>query len=498
MIFLKKLKMKIMDPPNPDEIVLKIGKKSIILVVGFLLAIILAVGILTYVVQPGTFERGFHSDGREYIVYGSFVNLPYSSIRLSPWRWITAPFEVLFMDGFGIIHGLIAFILIAGGALNIVIKSDGMKALMTVLVKKFKRAKYSLIWATTLFFMLFAAFFGIFEEGIMLLPMMLILAKFMGWKKDVGLMICLLALGVGFMMDLTNPFTIGLASEIAGVSVMEGIWFRIIGFLILWVATSCFIVWYAKRKGKGEIAGGGGLASKLGLIHPVHNDTSRTTLFVLTKENKRKSRIFGVFFLSLLIVMIVAGAVPFFSGFLIEIIAGAFLIGAFTAGMLVIKSLKKVGRYFLQGVIAMSPAVFIIMMAQAITYIAHRGQIIDPLIFNLSNGLSDVSPYTAAITVFGIVMLTNFFIPSGSAKVMLLMPLLIAINLPLTYQVIILAFIFGDAFKNVIFPANPPLLIALGIANMPYGTWFKKTILFQLAITTFLIGFLMLAVAIGY
>jgi len=483
-----------MDPPDPEEIVLKIGKRSIILVVGFLLAIIIAVGILTFVITPGAFQICPYTGE---IIEGSFEFLPYSPTRLSPWRWFTAPFEVLF-DGFGILHGLIAFILIAGGALNIVIKSDGMKALMTILVKKFKKAKYSLIWATTLFFMLFAAFFGIFEEGIMLLPMMLILAKFMGWKKEVGLMICLLALGVGFMMDLTNPFTIGLASNIAGISVIDGIWFRLIGFIILWVATSSFIVWYAKRKGKGEIAGGGGLASKLGMIHPVHNDTSRGNLFSLTQENKRKARIFGFFFISLLVVMIVAGAVPFFSSFLIEIIAGSFLVGAFIAGFLVIRSLKKVGKYFLQGVIAMSPAVFIIMMAQAITFIADRGNILHPLIFNLSNGLSDVSPYVAALTVFGIVMLTNFFIPSGSAKVMLLLPLLLAINLPISSQVIILAFIFGDSFKNVIFPANPPLLIALGLSGISYGAWFKKTIFFQLCITSFLLGFLMIAVAIGY
>ena len=69
----------------------------------------------------------------------------------------------------------------------------------------------------------------------------------------------------------------------------------------------------------------------------------------------------------------------------------------------------------------------------------------------------------------------NFFIPSGSAKAFMLIPLIapIAQIFGLSMQLCIVAFAFGDGFSNVLYPTNPALLISLGLANVGYNDWFK-------------------------
>ena len=94
----------------------------------------------------------------------------------------------------------------------------------------------------------------------------------------------------------------------------------------------------------------------------------------------------------------------------------------------------------------------------------------------------------------------NFFIGSATAKAFLLMPILapLADLAGLTRQVAVQAYAFGDGFSNMLYPTNPVLLIALGVAGLSWPAWFRRTWLLQLGTLALTMGLLMLAVAIGY
>ena len=62
--------------------------------------------------------------------------------------------------------------------------------------------------------------------------------------------------------------------------------------------------------------------------------------------------------------------------------------------------------------------------------------------------------------------------------------------------VIILTYLFADGYTNVLYPTCGTLLVGLGLADVSFAQWFKKTILFQLLLMAISMGFLMLAVAI--
>ena len=94
----------------------------------------------------------------------------------------------------------------------------------------------------------------------------------------------------------------------------------------------------------------------------------------------------------------------------------------------------------------------------------------------------------------------NFFIPSGSAKAFLLMPLIVPVAqvFGLTAQLCVLAFAFGDGFSNVFYPTNPVLLISLGLADVSYGKWVKFSWKFQLLNLILTSGLLLLGLVTGY
>ena len=57
----------------------------------------------------------------------------------------------------------------------------------------------------------------------------------------------ILATNLGFSAAITNPFTIGVAQELAGLPLFSGTWLRIPIFLAIYTALAFFLVRYAKE-----------------------------------------------------------------------------------------------------------------------------------------------------------------------------------------------------------------------------------------------------------
>jgi uncharacterized ion transporter superfamily protein YfcC len=112
--------------------------------------------------------------------------------------------------------------------------------------------------------------------------------------------------------------------------------------------------------------------------------------------------------------------------------------------------------------------------------------------------MSSQSPYVAVIILYLIILAFEFFIPGSLAKALLLIPLLTLAPIPgISVNVIILAFLFGDGYTNVLYPTCGTLVIGLSLANVSYLSWLKRTGLFQIALFLVSIAFLLLAVYIG-
>ena len=76
-----------------------------------------------------------------------------------------------------------------------------------------------------------------------------------GWDALVGLGMSLLAIGCGFAAGICNPFTVGVAQELAGIPMFSGLWFRALSFVLIYILLICFLKSYAKKIEKPILSG---------------------------------------------------------------------------------------------------------------------------------------------------------------------------------------------------------------------------------------------------
>ena len=205
----------------------QIGKKAFISSFLILLSLVIIAGVLTVIIPAGQYSR-IKADGKEQIVYDSFK---YTKGEEFPvWHCFTAWIEVLWSDDGAKVITLIVLLLIIGGAFAVLEKARVLEYLIFKVIKKFEDQRYLLLALITFFFMLFGSILGIFEEVIALIPITIYLSFLMGWDTLIGLGSSVLAAGFGFSAAIGNPFTVGLAQELAGLPAFSGTWYRVIIF----------------------------------------------------------------------------------------------------------------------------------------------------------------------------------------------------------------------------------------------------------------------------
>ena len=140
----------------------------------------------------------------------------------------------------------------------------------------------------------------------------------------------------------------------------------------------------------------------------------------------------------------------------------------------------------------------IILLAFSVKYIAEQGNILHTAFYYCHSFMSEQSPYLSVILLYLIILVFEFFIPGSLAKALLLIPLLTLSPLPgISSNIIILAYLFGDGYTNILYPTCGTLVIGLSLSNVSYVSWLKRTGLFQLLLFLISVGFLLFAVYIG-
>ncbi len=476
---------------NENKAIININKRSFFSVLIILFSLMVVAFILTYLIPQGSYDRT--ADGE--IIAGTYKLI--AGDNLSIWQFLYAPIGLLLSsDGLNVIM-ISLFLFILGGFFTVMDKTKGITVIIKKLVNKYFDNKYLLIRLITLFFMLFGAFFGIFEESVALLPIMIILSLSMGYDTLLALGLTVLAAGFGFASAITNPFSVGIASEIAGINILSGVLFRLVVFGLMYFLVSTFLVRYAKKIEKNPEAS---LTHEDDLLRRQELKTD------YNEEIDNEDRIFKTYiyiFAILLFFIIFASLMQLV--FEIEIptiilMSVTFLFGSFVAGILINKSFKKTAKIFAKGALAVMPAAILIILAGSVKYIMTSGEIMDTILNFFEQTLSDKPAVIGVLGIYLVILLIQFFIGSASAKAVLIMPILVPLVslIGVSTNIAILAFIFGDGYTNVIFPTNGVLLIALSIAQVSYQKWLKWTIKLQGITFLLTIALLIIAYFIGY
>lgn len=475
---------------NKEKAFAGISLKSFITVVIILVCVIAVSGALSYFIPTGAFLR----DESGTIIPDSYTEGEVRGIPI--WRIITAPVRVFFSSDALTIIMISLFLMIMSGVFNLLEKTDGIKVFIGRLVRRLSSRRGAVICLSVLVFMLFGSFFGMFEELVTLLPVMIILSLSLGLDTMSGLGICMLAACFGFASAITNPFSVGLAASVAGVSPFSGVWLRIVFFVMIYVTLCAFLLIYVKRISKNP-------ALSLTYEIDLEKRKSLTVVDGSSEDSERETRLFKIyaaFFGVQIVALVLIASVRALSSLAIPLLAASFLLGGIICGSLASGKVRVALKYILDGAVAMLPAVLMIALASSVKLIMSESEIIDTVMNFAIKGLENKNKFLAILLVYLLILFLQTFIGSASAKIMLVMPIILPIctALGLSPSIVILAYCMADGFTDMIIPTNPILLVGLSVANVSYGKWFRWTWKLQLATFTLTVLVLFFAVGIGY
>ena len=508
-------------------------------------ALILLAAVMTWIIPGGEFVRESITVGdttREVVKSDSF-----HYVDRAPQTWQI--FSSLF-NGFCDKADIIIFILMVGGAFWILNNSHSIDVgVMAFLKWVQKLTRFRVIRAlgvnniiitlVMILFSVFGAVFGMSEETLAFVIIFIPLAISMGYDSIVGVCMCYMAAHIGFAGAVLNPFTIGIAQGIAELPIFSGLEYRAFCWLILTAIGITFVLLYANRIKKDpkkspvykldeywrnraneqqenpveyhtpKAAWVSYILLSIMMLYlaitmpmttfSIGSSTSEVVvlpilagLFIISGffALRRSVHFFIIDILLFTICFLVVGVLGY--GWYVMEISALFLAMGIVSGIADGQNADSIAKLFLAGCKDIMSAALVVGLASGIIFILRDGHVIDTILYGLTCSLAETGEIASVGAMYVFQTLLNVVMPSGSAKAALTMPIMaqFADLIEVSRQTTVLAFQFGDGFTNMITPTSGVLIGVLGIARIPYATWFRWVWKFILALIV--VGFLLI------
>lgn len=459
---------------------LSINVRSFLGAIAVIFALMVAAYLLTFLIPGGSYSRILDPNGN--LIIDTSAAFTDTDGGIPFWKWLLSPVLVLGASGSGTLIAVIVFLLVIGGIFNCLDKCGLMKYMLGKASSRFRAVRYRLMAVVCLLFMAMGAMIGSFEECVPLVPLVVALSVDLGWDALTGIGMSLLAAGCGFATGVCNPFTVGVAQQLAGLPMFSGAWLRLLSFVLIYLLLYGFLFSYAKK-----------------IQRPLDTGISSPDFLPEAKMDRGLRCFVGILGFGIFLVLC-SGFITALQDYTMIIVAVTFLAAGIRAALLSGMNGKVLGKCFLEGVGSIFPAVLMILMASSIRYTLEEARVLDTILHEAVILAQRLPGWMVILFIYLIVLVMNFFIPSGSAKAFMLIPLIVPLAqvFGLSSQLCVVAFAFGDGFSNVFYPTNPALLIALGLVDVSYSKWFRWSCRFQLMNLLLTSLILIFGLVVGY
>jgi uncharacterized ion transporter superfamily protein YfcC len=392
--------------------------------------------------------------------------------------------------------GVVAFILIVGGAFGIIMQTGAINNGILRLIKRTQHLENLFLPLMFVLFSLGGAIFGMGEEAIAFCIIIVPLVVALGYNAITGVMITYVATQIGFATSWMNPFSVAIAQGLADVPLLSGQGFRMGLWALFTLVGLAFTMWYARGvKAHPETS----------LSHSADAYFRQQHTDIEIAPSRLDNLILIVFALG--IGWVIWGVTQ--HAYYIPEIATQFFIIGIAIGVLAIIGRRMranaVSQAFVQGAKDLLPAALIVGMAKGIIIVLGGDDVTSPstlntLLFYMSQLIADTGAYANAIIMLLFQTGFNFFVASGSGQAAITMPLMapLADLVGLSRQIAVLAFQLGDGFSNIIIPTSASLIGCLGVARIDWAIWVRFVWRFFVVILLLAIAVMVTAVAIGF
>ncbi len=429
-----------------------------------LLACVLVAALSTHLFDAGQFER--RNDpvtGRLVAIAGTYHQV--ASAPVSPFAaFVAVP------RGFIAAADVIVLVLLTGGVWAVVDKAGTLAAIMAWLVSRFGRRPYLVVAILCLAFATGGALENMQEEIIPLIPVLLLLARGLGYDAVTAAAMSAGAAIVGSAFSPVNPFQAGIALKLAQLPLLSGAGLRL-GMLM--IAVSAWIAWTIRYAERHRTAPYGGAE----MTHTGFD--TRQRLIVLLVATPFAAYIIGV--------------LKFGWGF--NELSAAFLIAGLAIGVVGRLGIQGTVDAYLEGMRSVVGAAMLVGVARSVLLVLEDGQVIDTILQALVTPLGQAPRYVAAMLMVPIHGLLHIPVSSVTGHAALTMPVMVPLSdlLGLSRQAAVLAFQTGAGIAEIWTPTNGSLMAILFAAGVPFGSWIRFVMPMVLAFTALGLGAILIA-----
>lgn len=443
-----------------------------------LFVILLLAAVATYLVPSGQFEK-IEKDGLTVVVPGTYHNVEGNAVGIM---------DILLSLQQGMVESgsIIFLVLFIGGLMEVIESTGSIKAGVLKAIEKTKGNEFILIAVITILFALGGAIGAVANSVIAFVSIGLIISKALRLDPIIAVAITFGATFAGFNVGFINPYSVGIAHQIAELPLFSGLLFRVIVFIVI-VSVTIWYTWrYAKKVLKDPR---NSILATQDFDTSGHDDVSDLQSEFTTKHK------FILIFVGLAFAFMIFGTIQF--KWTLDHMSAYFLGVAILVGVIGKIHYNQFIVHFIKGAEKLLYGALIVGAARAILVVLEQGQVLDTIVYALSNLFTGLSPIMATMAMFVANTIISILVPSGSGQAVLIMPIItpLADMLGVTRQVAVQTYLFGDGFTNSIVPTSGPLMASLAIAGIPYTKWFKWMfplflIWLVIAIITLIIGVL--------
>lgn len=449
-----------------------------------ILGVIFICSVLSYIIPAGSYDMITIGEGdaaKEIINPDTFHYVENTPVTLM--QFLTA-----IPRGMANSAPVIFLIFIVGGSFSVISSTGAIEAGLGSLTRAVSGKELALIPIIIVVFSLGSACAGMAEEMILFVPLMVSLAISMGFDSITGVAMAMCGTAAGFAGAITNPFTVCVAQDIAGIPLLSGSKFRILVFICMVTPIVIHVMLHA-RKVKNN--------PKLSPVYESDRLNSFHADFDALPSFGAKEKAIDIIFIASLI-LIVVGVTKL--GWYLNEICAIFFADSILAAVISKMGFNRFADTLMKGMSDIAGGALIVGFASAVMVVLTDGNILNTILHAVSGVLSKLPATIGAIGIYIFQCLLNFLVPSGSGQAAISMPIMapLADMIGVSRQTAVLAYQMGDGISNSIIPTNGIFIAALSMVHIPWQKWAKwllPAILVQYAIGA---GLIVLAQAIGY
>ena len=460
-----------------------------------LFVVILIVAVLSWFIPGGKYDLNKE---------GQAISGTYHLVKSNPqgiWEVLMAP--IIGMIGNDNISGAIGislFIMLFGGFLELMDEAGSVKLFLKKVTIQNRNNMHQLIAILVVMMGIFGTTEGADEEGIAYLMMFLPIILGLGLDTMVAVMIVVLGTQGGCLASTINPFSVGIASEIAGISPGEGLLMRSIMFVVIMTIIIIYICRYAdKIKADPE---------KSVQFYRREEDLKEFPVALednveMTKEQKKVLAMFVALFIVLIISLIPwdslnpnwtffidiknfitsipyigtvigKGLVPFGQWYFNEL-SMLLLLFTIICGFIMHYDISKTINILMKGAGNLVPTAFIVPFARGIQVVMNDG-LITPTILHLGEStLSSLPPIAFVIVSLLFYIAIAAFIPSSTGLAAATMSIMASLarfaNIP--EHLMITVFLIALGLVKMIMPTSIVVMTCTQATHISYAAWVK-------------------------